>query len=448
MWRPTLLKRSTITTSTRRSHHGGEPFGISSSRRLLSLGIRTTTGTNSVPGPYPSHSFNGDVIPRRKTTTVRMHSILSSPLLPTTTATTPTNTTTMMSYRSFSRRKGGTTSEDPVADQAHQLEAERLRTNMPSANEMEFFTLDEDTFFRDDDDDDGVDKEEKVMDAEYQRQQEEIRKELDSRTGRGWTDPWHISEDQWMSLQTADDLPEWSPEFVSRISQERIQIHPDGIPSISTLATLSLPPEACPHPGLGQTKEYAAYRKQYYYNYIQSKVFDLIPSRVEKISKLKTWEEKQNEVDELFESVEEQLRKEEEILGLHPHFGGWVSKAIEEYLSQVQKGELKPSTTSTNKRTTVDTTTTTTTTPDMVPIFMDCFDEKEPDEMVPSILSPLKPHPRDGPGRMVEEWQLAAHKKTKRILLRPATQTIAKTLEKKEASRIFVHGRRGVGKVR
>ena len=85
---------------------------------------------------------------------------------------------------------------------------------------------------------------------------------------------------------------------------------------------------------------------------------------------------------------------------------------------------------------------------DVDPIFIDCYDPTEPDEMVPSILSPLKPHPRDGPGRMVEEWQLAAHKKTKRILVRAATRTIAKTLEEKEASRIFVHGRRGVGKVR
>ena len=242
-----------------------------------------------------------------------------------------------------------------------------------------------------------------------------------------------------MSLQTADDLPEWSPEYVSRISQERVKIHPDGIPTLSVLANMSLPSEACPHPGLGQTKEYAAYRKEYHYKYIEGRVFEIAPPMVERIVKLKSWQDKQDAVDELFESIEEQIKNEEEILGLHPHFPSWIVKAVEAYLTKVQSGELKPSTMKVDagaKAVDVD------------PIFIDCYDPTEPDEMVPSILSPLKPHPRDGPGRMVEEWQLAAHKKTKRILVRAATRTIAKTLEEKEASRIFVHGRRGVGKVR
>ncbi len=242
-----------------------------------------------------------------------------------------------------------------------------------------------------------------------------------------------------MSLQTADDLPDWSPEYVSRISQERVKLHPDGIPTLSVLASMSLPPEASPHPGLGQAKDYAEYRKEYHYNYIAGRVFAIAQPKVERIVKLKTWEEKQDAVDELFESVEEQIRKEEVILGLQPQFPGWVTKALEDFLTKVQNGELKPST----KK--VDAIANDAA---AEPIFMDCYDDKEPDEMVPSILSPLKPHPRDGPGRMVEEWQLAAHKKTKRILVRPVTRTIAKTLLEMESSRIFVHGRRGVGKVR
>ena len=338
--------------------------------------------------------------------------------------------TTVRHFSGKSRRGVGTLDD---LDDGAQVEAESLRAQIPSATEMEFFALDNDNYFDDDDDDDDKDDESSVADAEYQRKQEEIRRELDTRTGRGWTDPWHISEEQWMSLQTADDLPEWSPEYVSRISQERVKIHPDGIPTLSVLANISLPAEACPHPGLGQTKEYAAYRKDYHYKYIEGRVFDIAPPKVDRIVKLKTWQDKQDAVDELFESVEEQLKNEEEILGLHPHFPSWIVKAVEAYLTKVQSGDLKPSIAKESE---------------VEPVFMDCYDQIEPDEMVPSILSPLKPHPREGPGRMVEEWQLAAHKKTKRILVRAATRTIAKTLEEKEASRIFVHGRRGVGKVR
>jgi len=82
-----------------------------------------------------------------------------------------------------------------------------------------------------------------------------------------------------------------------------------------------------------------------------------------------------------------------------------------------------------------------------VPLFMDCYNAEEGEKViVPSILNPLQPHRHDGPGRMVEEWQISAHKKTKRILLRECTRSIARVLEGNESSRIFVHGRRGVGK--
>ena len=56
------------------------------------------------------------------------------------------------------------------------------------------------------------------------------------------------------------------------------------------------------------------------------------------------------------------------------------------------------------------------------PIFMDLFDKKEGlGVIVPKILYPLKPHPHDGPGHMVEEWELSAHKETKDILLQQCT---------------------------
>jgi hypothetical protein len=59
----------------------------------------------------------------------------------------------------------------------------------------------------------------------YRIAQEVINAELDSRTGRPWQDPWHISEEQWMSSNTTqENLADWSPDFVSRVSLERIHI--------------------------------------------------------------------------------------------------------------------------------------------------------------------------------------------------------------------------------
>lgn len=165
---------------------------------------------------------------------------------------------------------------------------------------------------------------------------------------------------------------------------------------------------------------------------------ELAQPKLDKILKLNDWERKQNAVDELFESIDEELRNQEEILGLHPEFGKWVERALEKYLTKVKYGEVKDSTS--NKEEVMDA--------NAEPVFMDCYNPEEGDNVVPSILSPLAPHPKDGPGRMVEEWQLAAHKSTKRIMIRSCTRKIAETLQKNDASRILVSGRRGVGKVR
>jgi hypothetical protein len=76
---------------------------------------------------------------------------------------------------------------------------------------------------------DGDDDEEELaarMDEEYRQKQEEIQRELDSREGRPWKDPWAIKEEQWMSTTGFDDLPDWSSDRVSRISQERVQVLP------------------------------------------------------------------------------------------------------------------------------------------------------------------------------------------------------------------------------
>lgn len=341
------------------------------------------------------------------------------------------------SERSFSRKSRGSLGDpdEELLEYQASDEEKKLARNL-SASEMEFFS----SQLGGDSDDEDDEEDEAKADAEYRRKQQEIHRELDARTGRGWTDPWEITQEQWMSTRLADDIVDWSPEFVSRISQERVKVHPDGIPNLATLANMPLPPPACPHPGLGQTKAYAAYRKTYHFKYIKEQVNQLVKPKVERIQKLKSWEEKQDAVDELFESVEEELRNKEDILGAHPEFGKWVEQAVEEYLAKVQAGDKEADDVLKTDRKSLDA--------EAQPVFMDCFIADDSDAMVPSILSPLKPHPKDGPGRMVEEWQLSAHKKTKRILLRQCTRTIAETLEQNEFSRIYVHGQRGTGKVR
>lgn len=211
----------------------------------------------------------------------------------------------------------------------------------------------------------------------------------------------------------------------------------DGIPTLATLSTIPLPPSAIPHPGLGQTKAYAAYRRQRHYEHVATKVRIVAQDRVDAIAKLTEWEEKQDAIDELFETTVAKLRSQEAILGMHPDFDKWVERGLEEYLRSVNKtateGVVSP-------RGAVEED-------DVHPVFMDCYNAEDGEEaVVPTILTPLRPHPYDGPGRMVEEWELSAHKKTKRILLRESTRSIARILEENATSRIFVHGRRGTGK--
>jgi len=92
------------------------------------------------------------------------------------------------------------------------------------------------------------------------------------------------------------------------------------------------------------------------------------------------------------------------------------------------------------------------------PALPSFFSESNGDD-VPNLVYPLNVHHNDGVGRMVEEWQLAANKDTKRIMMRDAMKEIATRVvdaarccgaeageEEKGAARVFVVGKRGVGK--
>jgi hypothetical protein len=272
---------------------------------------------------------------------------------------------------------------------------------------------------------------------EEDKRVQKVRDELDTRTGRGWSDPWEISETEWAAPTEHDDLPDWTPANASKLSMERVSV--GGVPTLSELSKMVLPPPPPPHPSSKDAKLFAAARKQHQYKYILSRVAATVKPSLEEIKKLPTWEAKQDAVDELFETVEFHLKEQEQVLGRHPRFGYWVEKALEEYLYTMQneKGDEETDEEKDEKA---------------IPVFIDLYDETdalEEDEeapVVPKILHPLKPHHRDGYGRMVEEWELSAHSETRRIMLRQSTREIARILDENDTARVYVNGDKGVGK--
>ena len=365
-----------------------------------------------------------------------------------------------------------------------------------TADDMEFFDelnrADFEDSYDQEQDQDQSDEEEEEL-----KQRQQVRDELDQRKGRGWSDPWEITDEDFMQRRFLDDLPDWTPGLCSRISMERVKIHPgtstcllflccfvvsltlpitnhifiDGIPTLDTLATLPLPPPPAPHPALGGAKEYGKQRKKYIHAIIYDKVVAVTKPRIPAILKLPTWEDKQDAIDELYESVEAQLKEQEDIFGRNPNFGTWVETALEQYLRSVdaenQKGKQDTAKDMSDiggkpiegygqvDENAADVSNAAEEEDAAVmddenaePIFMDLFDKEDgPGLIVPKILHPLRPHAHDGPGRMVEEWELSAHKETKRILLRQCTRQIAQALNDNTTSRVYVHGRNGVGKV-
>lgn len=73
-------------------------------------------------------------------------------------------------------------------------------------------------------DDDDEDEERIRQDLEKERKAQAVRDELDRRTGRGWTDDWTITDEDWFAGRKLDDLPDWSPELCSRMSLERVKV--------------------------------------------------------------------------------------------------------------------------------------------------------------------------------------------------------------------------------
>ena len=278
-----------------------------------------------------------------------------------------------------------------------------------------------------------------------------------TKKGRGWSDPWDLEP----FIERGADynaLLDWAPDYVSRISQERVQIYTsrDGrtIPTLSELATeISLPLPPPPNPAQ-HMKAYALYRKRYIQKYIYTRAAELAEPKVNAILRLNDWDSKQDAIDILYEQVEFALREQETILSKHPNFGTMVERAIEQYLRKVQK-EIKERTNNAKSATATmpsdhipnhdgPIVTILSSTAEQakieqrkkddaaIPIFIDCYnkDVDKTDVPVPQILIPMKSSVPMKPmiGRMVEEWELSAHKTTKRIMLRQCTRTIAQMI--------------------
>jgi len=303
-------------------------------------------------------------------------------------------------------------------------------------------------------------------DNEKERERQRFREELEQRTGRGWSDPWEITDEACSTVIDLEDMIDWKPEFASKFSLDRLKVLDGGVPTLKQLCELKLPPPPPPRPN-SDKRTYKAYRKKLFHEYILSKVKAIAEPQIDGIKMLNPWEEKQDAVDELFESVEFQLKEVEEILGRQMKFGALVEKAIEDYLKNIQQREEEQFnddiTTHNNNNKPMDEDNDKTheqfenkeyNEDEVLPIFMDLFDKKDIRKeavcpVVPKILHPLKPpHTlnRNGAGRMVEEWELAADEETKRILIRESTQKIAHIIENNLSPRIFLDGDSGCGK--
>ncbi|KAL7539147.1 hypothetical protein ACHAXR_009049, partial [Thalassiosira sp. AJA248-18] len=384
----------------------------------------------------------------------------------------------------------------------------------------------------DDKDDDELDAEAQA-DAAYQAKQAEINAALDKRTGRLWTDEWIITDEEWMSQETLDDIEEWKPSMATRKSIESVKVFEGGVPTLQQLSDIeNLPPPLPPHPGNGDPTKHAKYRKRQLKKRLQTAIQLAIYNDLREILKMTSWDDKQEAVDGLFEVIEERVREREPILGKLPEFPNLVEGGLEDVLRMAQdrmrgaakkvakkekgddvavaaseedgsddaaaqeEGEAKGTATAEslskkeeeeNVEEIIDVMGVNKEPP--VPVFMDILaaarkqqqstseDDETPEQQqqsppplskfftqsnkddVPNLIYPLNVHHNEGCGRMLEEWQLAANKETKRIMMRDATKQIASKIveaanccggevseDKKGAARVFVAGQRGVGK--
>lgn len=385
---------------------------------------------------------------------------------------------------------------------------------------------------------------------EYRERQNKIQQELDQRTGRLWEERWTISDEEWMSTDTWEDIEDWSLKMATRKALESVKVwdcectivfsctilfiafisishigstnfnetktHAAGVPTLQQLSNLHLPPSLPSHPGHGNPSIHAKARKKHINKRLQTTIQLCAADDLARILSLSSWEEKQEAVDALFEVIEERVKEKEPVLAKLPDFKDKVEDGLEQVLRMVQsraRGINKDGNTTDEEESGGSNNTTSPPTEHKtkqelenvidvmgikqdpaVPIFMDLLkaakshggkstststDDKNEstdttekslstffaqsnESNVPNLIYPLNVHHNDGVGRMVEEWELAANKETKRIMMRDGMKEIAAKIveaahccsddmveeDKKGAARVFVTGKSGVGKVR
>jgi DNA-binding transcriptional MerR regulator len=59
---------------------------------------------------------------------------------------------------------------------------------------------------------------------EFREKQAKIQEELDSRTGRLWEERWTITDEEWMSTDTWEDIEDWSIKMATRKALESVKV--------------------------------------------------------------------------------------------------------------------------------------------------------------------------------------------------------------------------------
>jgi hypothetical protein len=125
---------------------------------------------------------------------------------------------TFYQVRSFVKPRGTSSIGDVLNEELASPELDNVQ-DLKTSEDMDFYDPLTFEYYPTQEDQD----EEKEME-EARRQA--IREELDSRSGRLWKDRWELTDEDWSSGKSYDDLPDWTEELCSRVSRERVRVHP------------------------------------------------------------------------------------------------------------------------------------------------------------------------------------------------------------------------------
>ncbi|EJK62901.1 hypothetical protein THAOC_16469 [Thalassiosira oceanica] len=337
------------------------------------------------------------------------------------------------------------------------------------------------------------DGEEKSAAAEYNERQVALAAEFAQRKGRLWDDEWVIPDEEWLKNETWDDIEEWRPGNATRVSVESVRVFGGGVPTLGEMAGLDLPAPLPSHPGDGNPQRVRGAPPAGDVPASQARRAGDDPRRPE--------EDTRDEVvggqagrrgrdvrDDRGEGPGERADNGPapglRLYGRERAGGNFEDAPASEEGDDKDKEETKPEPAKVDDSV-LDVMDSKREKP--VPIFMDLlkiggksksgkdddadsdtnkgkavlseFLSGSNDKGVPNLIYPLNVHPNDGTGRMVEEWELAAKKDTKRIMMRSVMREVAEKIVEacnccdgdakdveKGSARVLVTGKNGNGK--